>query len=320
MIAIIFVTSRKRLGITTNQRKDGILMKINANDLVKLFAQAWNEQWGYIWGTSGQVWTQSSQNRATRDMTVKYGQKWVGRKVADCSGLFVWAFRQLGADIYHGSNTIWNKYLTDVRGEVSADVALRPGTAVFLRREDGNRHHIGLYIGDGKCIEAKSTTAGVVMSDIGHWDEYGELKDVDYDNMQPERVDVERLTLRKGSRGVAVVELQQLLNAGWRDLEIEEDGVFGTDTLLAVKAFQEYAGLTADGVVGKLTWAALVAEAMEGDESDETVESGEEEKSPEDLQESWQDMSAEEKIEVLRVRVDLLAEAIEKSGIVSPIE
>lgn len=277
-------------------------MKINANDLVKLFGQAWNERWGYIWGTSGQVWTQSSQNRATRDMTVKHGQKWVGRKVADCSGLFVWAFRQLGADIYHGSNTIWNKYLTEVRGEVSSDVALRPGTAVFLRREDGNRHHIGLYIGDGKCIEAKSTASGVVMSDIGHWDEYGELKDVDYDNMQPERVEAERITLRKGSRGVAVTCLQNLLNE--RDCPLEVDGIFGASTLAAVRAFQNAHGLIPDGIVGPLTWAAL-----EGDAPHEGDQETEQDVMPDETV-AWDELSIEGKLNNLHERVKQMEESL----------
>jgi peptidoglycan hydrolase-like protein with peptidoglycan-binding domain len=35
------------------------------------------------------------------------------------------------------------------------------------------------------------------------------------------------------------------------------DGTFGSQLEAAVKVFQEGAGLTADGIVGPLTWAAL---------------------------------------------------------------
>ena len=38
----------------------------------------------------------------------------------------------------------------------------------------------------------------------------------------------------------------------------EADGVFGQNTLNAVMAFQTAKGLVADGVVGKLTWGALL--------------------------------------------------------------
>ena len=44
-------------------------------------------KWGYIWGTSGIVWTEARQKAATREMTVKYGARWIGRLVTDYSGL-----------------------------------------------------------------------------------------------------------------------------------------------------------------------------------------------------------------------------------------
>lgn len=69
---------------------------VKAQDLVDLFRQALCDGWGYIYGTAGTMWTQPKQDAATDDMAKKYGQKWVGRMVADCSGLFVWSFKKLG--------------------------------------------------------------------------------------------------------------------------------------------------------------------------------------------------------------------------------
>jgi hypothetical protein len=51
-------------------------------------------------------------------------------------------------------------------------------------------------------------------------------------------------------RGKAVATLQ-------RRLHILADGIFGPDTQRAVKRFQRAHGLTADGIVGPATWAAL---------------------------------------------------------------
>ncbi|PID96438.1 MAG: hypothetical protein CSA84_04680 [Actinomycetales bacterium] len=64
-----------------------------------------------------------------------------------------------------------------------------------------------------------------------------------------------RPTLRQGSRGEDVRDLQQLLiNHGyWLDV----DGIFGGETARAVRDFQRSKGLTVDGVVGAQTWAAL---------------------------------------------------------------
>lgn len=58
------------------------------------------------------------------------------------------------------------------------------------------------------------------------------------------------ITIRNGSRGSAVMLLQQLLN-------ITADGIFGKKTEVAVKAFQSAHSLTADGIVGPRTWKTL---------------------------------------------------------------
>ena len=57
-------------------------------------------------------------------------------------------------------------------------------------------------------------------------------------------------TLRRGSKGDDVKKLQ-------RALHLVEDGIFGVLTVEAVLDFQRAHGLTADGVVGPATWAAL---------------------------------------------------------------
>lgn len=63
-------------------------------------------------------------------------------------------------------------------------------------------------------------------------------------------------TLRLGSRGSAVVDLQNRLRAAGFNPG-PSDGIFGNGTLAAVKAFQRSRGLSADGVVGPNTWGKL---------------------------------------------------------------
>lgn len=240
-------------------------MSIKATDLIALFRQALDEGWGYIWGTRGQTWTQAKQDAATRDMTVRYGQKWVGRRVADCSGLFVWAYKELGASIYHGSNTIYNKYTRET-GAVAGTLSIAPGTAVFMV-SGGKRTHIGLYIGGGKCIEAQGTRTGVVMSDLSRWDEWGTLTDVDCD-LPAETLEIALRTLRKGDEGGDVRTMQELLIAkGYGVGRAGADGVFGGETQSAVRACQYDHGLKSDGICGPLTWAVLKA-TDDGDDAD----------------------------------------------------
>lgn len=63
-------------------------------------------------------------------------------------------------------------------------------------------------------------------------------------------------SLRRGSRGTLVTQLQTKLKR-WGYYTGAIDGVFGTGTEKAVKAFQKKVGLTADGIVGPKTAAAL---------------------------------------------------------------
>src|SRR5262249_44444430 len=65
------------------------------------------------------------------------------------------------------------------------------------------------------------------------------------------------ITLRQGANGQAVRGLQSQLTAHGHATSV--DGDFGPNTLTQVKAFQSDAGLDVDGVVGPLTWQALVS-------------------------------------------------------------
>ena len=56
--------------------------------------------------------------------------------------------------------------------------------------------------------------------------------------------------LKKGSKGPAVVTLQEFL-------KLTADGIFGPKTESAVKSYQKKNGLVADGIVGPKTWAYM---------------------------------------------------------------
>lgn len=65
-------------------------------------------------------------------------------------------------------------------------------------------------------------------------------------------------TLRNGNSGTQVKVLQWLLKENGHDPGTI-DGKFGANTLKAVKAYQKAKKLTVDGIVGKNTWAKLLA-------------------------------------------------------------
>lgn len=121
----------------------------------------------------------------------------------DCSGAFVWSFRQHGQSIYHGSNRIAR---TEVVGLVPISAA-KPGMAVFkCRNPDDSRYslpssykpggkyyngdlrdfyHIGLMGEDCEVLNAQSIATGFVASPVKSWTCAGYLKKVDYKEDNP---------------------------------------------------------------------------------------------------------------------------------------
>jgi len=166
---------------------------ISTQALIEKFRQALSENWGYIWGMAGEKWTEAKQKAlekttdADRAQGRLYGSKWIGHMVADCSGLFSWAFKQLGGYMYHGSDTMYRKYCNNKgelkKGKRTDGGTLKPGTAVFVW--NGTKYsHVGLYVGDGTVIEAMGTMNGVCTSKVtaGKWTNWGELAGIDYAN------------------------------------------------------------------------------------------------------------------------------------------
>ena len=245
---------------------------IKAEELIAKFQQALDDHWGYIWGTAGVMWTEARQRQIeqttdkNRAMSRQYGSKWIGHYVADCSGLFCWAFKQFNLPMSHISSNIFISYCTSNKGKLTAALkrTILPGSAVFTGETAGNHPHVGLYIGNNEVIEAKGTINGVVKSNLTDkkWTFYGELKQVEYDGAAPAPVPDPtpgwRPTIRRGNKGADVIECQTMLTRLGYDIgKTGIDGDFGRATEAGVKAFQSDHKLVVDGVVGPMTWDAL---------------------------------------------------------------
>jgi putative chitinase len=85
------------------------------------------------------------------------------------------------------------------------------------------------------------------------------------------------MLLRIGSRGIYVKQLQERLG-------LTADGVFGPATEAAVREYQQKNGLAADGIVGNMTWGKIfeagnfgeLAQGDLGDDTDEDTDDNEE--------------------------------------------
>lgn len=112
--------------------------------------------------------------------------------LVDCSGAFVWAYKQFNENIYHGSNRIARKYV----GTMVPAKEGKPGYAAFKWREVGepdeykadglgDYYHIGLIDEHGTSVyNAKSKSAGFSKDPLDQWDYAAPLLAVGYDTKQ----------------------------------------------------------------------------------------------------------------------------------------
>ena len=149
-----------------------------------------------------------------------------------------------------------------------------PGVAV---RYTG---HVGYYIGNGRVIEARGFNYGTVETALKDrkWTDWYKIPGLTYDKAV-EPTPTTKLgdrTLKRGMKGDDVAELQNILvhTLGY-DLGTygtKKDGVdgdFGAKCEAAVKDFQAKKGLTADGIYGKKTHAALMSAIADAEPDEE---------------------------------------------------
>lgn len=131
----------------------------------------------------------------------------------------------------------------------------RPGDIVVLWRGSPTswQGHVAFFVEfKGDKVILRGGNQGNKVSDAGYpIDRILAIRRADGVEAQGKRP-----VLREGDRGAFVHDLQaQLAKIGYT--LGKQDGRFGSRTLAAVVSFQNDNGLTADGIVGDLTWAAL---------------------------------------------------------------
>ena len=198
-------------------------------------------------------------NRATSCAGCKWARDGVGRLAYDCAQLTRFAMKQAGIALVSGANSQWQKTAFVCKGEI-ADMP--QGLLCLIYRDDeGRKGHTGVYTGDGYVVHAKGHDYGVVREKLGEsrFSHFGVPAGLYTDDeLRAAGIDPSGNlpTLRRGSKGAIVEQLQRTLNY-LLDEHLTVDGVFGAKTEAAVKALQTKLGLTADGVVGPKTWAEL---------------------------------------------------------------
>lgn len=232
----------------------------------------------YAMGTYGHVLT-DDQSRARVIAANGYNEKPARVKMImdahkgtfcfDCSGLvkgILWGFsgdqkKPYGGAKYAGGGVpdLNAAGLIDVCKNVrSAEACLVPGELLYMPG------HCGIYAGADKVIECSPKWEnGVQITDIHarKWKKCGLLPYIDYAPFVQKVYTIPAVSLRRGSRGMGVLQLQECLNA--LGAALAEDARFGPKTESALKALQARTHIRVDGIYGPQTKAALMAE-LEG--------------------------------------------------------
>lgn len=160
-------------------------------DIARVAREILPKKWGYIFGKAGIKWTaemQEAMNRTTEkkyEQARKYGKKWIGHYVADCSGLVKYICKQFKVTVPHGSNSMWRDSLFE-KGAITGSIPV--GALVFKLRNGDDFYHVGIYIGDGSVVEAQGTQTGVIKSSISSWTHYGLVRGIGYSTEQRDEV------------------------------------------------------------------------------------------------------------------------------------
>ena len=154
----------------------------NNLDLVKWAQMAYDNKWGYVWGSHGNVLTANELKRLEKTFGSHVTDKeeyikshWLGRRTADCVGLikgYGW-YDETSGTIKYGTSG-----MKDVTADGMFNAAVEKGPISTMPDIPGiavwHQGHIGVYIGNGYVIHAANTYDGVIKTPITssgwtHW-------------------------------------------------------------------------------------------------------------------------------------------------------
>ena len=154
----------------------------NNRDLVVFVTEAWENEWGYVWGTFGTELTEQFLADKLAQYPKQVGKyeefirkNWLGRRTADCIGLIkAYAWYDPARDtIRYAAGT-----MPDIGTEQLFAAATEKGPVKSIPEIPGlivyGPGHVGVYVGDGFVIEAMGTKYGVVKTKLRernftHW-------------------------------------------------------------------------------------------------------------------------------------------------------
>ena len=162
----------------------------NNLDLVKWAENAADKGWGYVWGTYGSVLDNSLLDSKITQYPEEVGGKeqfirenWLWKRTADCVGLikgYSWY------DAETQKTLLVSNGMPDIGADTMYENATEKGSIDTIPEILGlavwKEGHIGIYIGNGKVVEAYGTTTGVIYSELadGGWSHWLKIPYITY--------------------------------------------------------------------------------------------------------------------------------------------
>ena len=167
-----------------------------AAGLVKHMKKCLQDGWGYVYGAIGQTCTERlldqcaeryPANNLAGGAMRQAGEKWLKKKVADCSGIvkaYLMSEYTGGPITYNAEvDTAVHYNAAKEKGPIGTMPDI-PGVLVYMPG------HVGVYVGDGEVIESAGTLYGVKKSTVeksyisGPWTHWYKCPGITYDESE----------------------------------------------------------------------------------------------------------------------------------------
>lgn len=228
---------------------------------------------GYLCGVQGMAWCAAQVSLAIYDAC--------GRSKADAKAAMygVWPYTVCNQvwDAAPANKKYWSHYQRWTLGKGYRKTYYpQAGDIIVFTDDKKNRTHTGMvYACDGTYVYTIEGNSGnmvrkrsylLTSSYIYGWirPNYAAAAKTETVTTKVEQYgaicckDPELHILSKGCAGPEVKTIQRIIYARGIDRTLEVDGAFGPQTQAAVKLLQKAVGLSGDGIVGKLTWPAVL--------------------------------------------------------------
>lgn len=215
----------------------------------------------YVYGVNGRVVTEELIKIKAKQYPKLYTQtyitkarKFIGKVAYDCSGLIdTFLGVDLSADGYYAS--------AQIKGTTLKDMPDQPGILIH------SSAHIGVYIGNGKVVEARGIDYGVVITNLHErgWVRWSKCHLLDYNTsivpIIQKRVNPYKfptITLYKNNKKMTKEDVKWLQFQLSRVYGTAVDGSFGEVTHRDLLKFQSNFMKTPDGMCGPVTKSELL--------------------------------------------------------------